>query len=277
MPDADSWDYNPDNSRATVSVEVQAPLRLEWNTPTLELVDANQAPASAPLTPGQMYTMSIGVTSIETGPVNYTCDDGAGNVFETIPVVIETRGQRATVSCTFEAQTGQTAVRLVPDDVDVSSVSRAPMQVRRCKTIPSRTSSARSAGFSVGQAFVLILIGVLVLGVIITRDRDEEVERDIFEYCPSCDGELEGDEDKCPHCGFNLAKARLQFHECHACGESIPDLMENCAYCGAPQDVASFFEQRSALSARSRWRSPSCRGGRGRRRDRERNRGLRQP
>ena len=94
---------------------------------------------------------------------------------------------------------------------------------------------------------MLILIGVLVLGVIITRDRDEEVERDIFEYCPSCDGELEGDEDKCPHCGFNLAKARLQFHECHACGESIPDLMENCAYCGAPQDVASFFEQRKRI------------------------------
>ena len=48
VADSDSWDYDPDNSRATVSIEVNAPLRLEWNTPTLELVDANQAPASAP-------------------------------------------------------------------------------------------------------------------------------------------------------------------------------------------------------------------------------------
>ncbi len=248
VPDADSWDYNPDNSRATVSVEVQAPLRLEWNTPTLELVDANQAPAAAPLTPGQMYTMSIGVTSIETGPVNYTCDDGAGNVFETIPVVIETRGQRATVSCTFEAQTGQTAVRLVPDDVDVSSVfTRAYASAAvQDDSITDEQRSLRGL-LSWAGLLVLILIGVLVLGVIITRDRDEEVERDIFEYCPSCDGELEGDEDRCPHCKFNLAKARLQFHECNDCGESIPDLMENCAYCGAPQDVASFFEQRKRI------------------------------
>jgi hypothetical protein len=248
VPDADSWDYNPDNSRATVSVEVQAPLRLEWNTPTLELVDANQAPAAAPLTPGQMYTMSIGVTSIETGPVNYTCDDGAGNVFETIPVLIETRGQRATVSCTFEAQTGQTAVRLVPDDVDVSSVfTRAYASAAvQDDSITDEQRSLRGL-LSWAGLLVLILIGVLVLGVIITRDRDEEVERDIFEYCPSCDGELEGDEDRCPHCKFNLAKARLQFHECNDCGESIPDLMENCAYCGAPQDVASFFEQRKRI------------------------------
>ena len=100
-----------------------------------------------------MYTMSIGVTSIETGPVNYTCDDGAGNVFETIPVVIETRGQRATVSCTFEAQTGQTAVRLVPDDVDVSSVFTRAYASAAVQDDSSRTSSARSAAFSVGQAF----------------------------------------------------------------------------------------------------------------------------
>ena len=252
VPDADSWDYNPDNSRATVSVEVQAPLRLEWNTPTLELVDVNQAPAEAPLTPGQTYTMAIGVTSVETGPVNYTCDDGAGNVFEVIPVVIETRGQRATVSCTFEAQTGQTAVRLVPDDVDVSSVFMRAYASAAVQD-DSITDEQRSLRGLLSWAglLVLVLIGVLVLGVIITRDRDEEVERDIFEYCPSCDGELEGDENKCPHCNFNLAKARLQFHECNACGESIPDLMENCAYCGAPQDVASFFEQRKRIERKA--------------------------
>jgi len=252
VPDADSWDYNPDNSRATVSVEVQAPLRLEWNTPTLELVDVNQAPAEAPLTPGQTYTMAIGVTSVETGPVNYTCDDGAGNVFEVIPVIIETRGQRATVSCTFEAQTGQTAVRLVPDDVDVSSVFMRAYASAAVQD-DSITDEQRSLRGLLSWAglLVLVLIGVLVLGVIITRDRDEEVERDIFEYCPSCDGELEGDENKCPHCNFNLAKARLQFHECNACGESIPDLMENCAYCGAPQDVASFFEQRKRIERKA--------------------------
>ena len=149
------------------------------------------------------------------------------------------------MACTFEAQTGQTSVRLVPDDVDVSPVyTRAYSSAEVVDdSITDEQRSLRGL-LSWAGLLVLVLIGVLILGVIITRDRDEEVERDIFEYCPSCDGELEGDEDKCPHCNFNLAKARLQFHECHACGESIPDLMENCAYCGAPQDVASFFEQR---------------------------------
>ncbi len=248
VPDVDSWDFDPDNSRATVTVQVSAPLRLAWNTPSLALVDASGAAASAPLTPGQSYTMSIGVTSVETGSVNYTCDDGGTTVFETVPVVIDTRGQRATVSCTFEAQTGQTAVRLVPDDVDVSSVySRAyPSAAVLDDSISDEQRSLRGL-LNWAGLLVLVLIGVLVLGVIITRDRDEEVERDIFEYCPSCDGELEGDEDRCPHCNFNLAKARLQFHDCRACGESIPDLMENCAYCGAPQDVASFFEQRKRI------------------------------
>ncbi|MGB0313894.1 MAG: hypothetical protein ACPGDD_08405, partial [Poseidonia sp.] len=88
------------------------------------------------------------------------------------------------------------------------------------------------------------LIGALVAAVILTREREEEVERDIYEYCPACDGELEGTEDRCPHCSFNLKKARNQFHDCHECGESIPDLMENCAYCGAEQDVSQFFERR---------------------------------
>jgi hypothetical protein len=96
----------------------------------------------------------------------------------------------------------------------------------------------------------LILIGALVAAVILTREREEEVERDIYEYCPACDGELEGTEDRCPHCVFNLKKARSQFHDCHECGESIPDLIENCAYCGAFQDVSSFFEQRERRERR---------------------------
>ena len=37
------------------------------------------------------------------------------------------------------------------------------------------------------------------------------------------------------HIAFNLRKARSQFHNCVECGESVPDLMENCPYCGAEQ------------------------------------------
>ena len=55
---------------------------------------------------------------------------------------------------------------------------------------------------------VAILIAIFVAAIWLTRESEEEVERDIFEYCPACDGELEGDENRCPHCSFNLAKAR---------------------------------------------------------------------
>jgi hypothetical protein len=49
---------------------------------------------------------------------------------------------------------------------------------------------------------------------------------------------------------FNLKKARNQFHDCHECGESVPDLLENCVYCGAAQDVSSFFERRERRERR---------------------------
>ena len=59
-----------------------------------------------------------------------------------------------------------------------------------------------------------------------------------------CDGELVGGEDRCPSCSFNLKKARRQFHDCTSCGESIPDLLSNCPYCGAEQDISLYFERR---------------------------------
>ena len=121
--------------------------------------------------------------------------------------------------------------------------------VRKLTVISSSTDDNVGEKSPVGTATLigiaaLILIAVLALAIWLTRDSDEEVERDIFEYCPACDGELEGDENRCPHCSFNLAKARKQFHSCHECGESVPDLMDNCPYCGAQQDVSSFFEKR---------------------------------
>ena len=99
---------------------------------------------------------------------------------------------------------------------------------------------------------IAVLIAIFVAAIWLTRKTEEEVERDIFDYCPACDGELEGDENRCPHCSFNLAKARKQFHACHACGESVPDLMDNCPYCGTEQDVSSFFERRREAAEENR-------------------------
>ena len=247
-----SYDANKQNSFASGTVLVESKLKLEWEYASLEVTDAEGDPATMPLRDGEAYTLTIGLTSQETGQANYTCQDSANTVLETMAVNVENRGDRASLSCTFSATASTTTVRMIPEDASISSAFQ-----RSFATLATTTgddTDGASSGLGTMALFglgALVLIGVLIAAVFLTREREEEVERDIYEYCPSCDGELEGDEDRCPHCVFNLKKARSQFHDCNECGESIPDLMENCAYCGAFQDVASFFERRERRERRS--------------------------
>ena len=239
-----SWDANSVNSKFTAFAKVDSKLKLDWELSSLNIVDAENEPATSPLLDGSSYTLSINMTSQETGSANFTCEDGTGTVLSTLSVNVEERNQRVSLSCTFTADAAMTTVRLIPSESSI-----ADLFTRSFTTVVvndgSEGASSSDAGtmtlFGIGA---LILIGVLVAAVLLTREREEEVERDIFDYCPACDGELEGVEDICPHCSFNLKKARSQFHECSECGESIPDLLENCAYCGAEQDVSSYFERR---------------------------------
>ncbi|MDE0556942.1 MAG: hypothetical protein OSB30_00540 [Candidatus Poseidoniaceae archaeon] len=244
VPHTTSWDSNPLNSLATGSISVEAPLRLQWVYTSISLTDITGNTASQPLQGGDSYTLSINMTSIETGNVSFDCKDGSGTLLETMFVTIEERGDRASVSCNFVASSPISTLRISPSDITVTSTfTRAFPTVATDDGATDAETSAKGTMVLLGGG-VLGLIALLVVAYILTREREEEVERDIFDYCPSCDGELEGVEDRCPHCSFNLKKARKQFHDCHECSESIPDLMEDCPYCGAKQDVSSFFEQR---------------------------------
>ena len=246
-----SWDANKQNSFATGSILVESKLKLEWEYASLELLDAENNVATMPLADGAAYTLSIGLTSQETGVANYTCQDSSNTVLSTLAVDIVNRGDRGQLSCTFTATASTTTVRLIPEDASISSSFSRSFPTLATTTGNDGADGSSEAGTVTLFALVAVgLIAALVVAVILTREREEEVERDIFEYCPACDGELEGTEDRCPHCSFNLKKARNQFHDCHECGESIPDLMENCAYCGAYQDVSSFFERRERRERR---------------------------
>jgi hypothetical protein len=244
VPHTTSWDSNPLNSLATGSISVEAPLRLQWVYTSISLTDISGNTASQPLQGGDSYTLSINMTSIETGNVSFDCIDGSGTLLETMFVTIEERFDRASISCNFIASSPISTIRISPSDITVTSTfTRAfPTAATDDGATDAETSAKGTAALLGGGVFGLIAL--LVVAYILTREREEEVERDIFDYCPSCDGELEGVEDRCPHCSFNLKKARKQFHECHECLESIPDLMEDCPYCGTAQDVSSFFEQR---------------------------------
>ena len=244
VPHTTSWDSNPLNSLATGSISVEAPLRLQWVYTSISLTDITGNTASQPLQGGDSYTLSINMTSIETGNVSFDCIDGSGTLLETMFVTIEERGDRASVSCNFVASSPISTIRISPSDITVTSTfTRAFPTAATDDGATDAETSAKGTATLLGGG-VLGLIALLVVAYILTREREEEVERDIFDYCPSCDGELEGVEDRCPHCSFNLKKARKQFHECHECLESIPDTYEDCPYCGAKQDVSSFFEQR---------------------------------
>ena len=245
VPLSNSYDENPQNSYANGSVEVTAQLRLAWSMTSMELVDSDQETAEVPLMGGEEYTVSIKLASQETGSVNYSCENEIGEQFEIINVVVSTPGQIVTVQCTFTASAPYTNINLIPDDQSVSST-----QIWNWESKESSSNIADDAGSMTFQTagmiaiICVILIAVLIGAVILTREVEEEVERDIFDYCPACDGELKGGEDRCPWCTFNLKKARKQFHDCDKCGESIPDLLSNCPYCGADQDVTKYFEQR---------------------------------
>ena len=239
-----SSDSNLANNIAENTISVKADLRLEWAPSSLQLLDSNGDEASYPLDEGDNYTISINLTSQELGEISFDCLNGKNELISTTEINVSTVGKTVTLECEFTAIAPLSSIQLRPSDpTKVTSTYTRQFSTAFSSTEDSAEQSKSGTMTLIGFGAV-ILIAILGLAIWFTRESEEEVERDIFEYCPACDGELEGDESRCPHCAFNLNKARKQFHKCHECGESVPDLMDNCPYCGAQQDVSSFFERR---------------------------------
>ena len=242
---SNSFDANPFNSNASGEVNVTAQLRLTWSKTSSSLVDSDGEPASTPLIAGEEYTVEIKLGAQETGSVNYSCENELGDVFDIIEVEVTSENPIVAVQCTFKASAPYTNINLIPSDPLVSTTMIWNWDSK--ETGSNVADDAGSMSFQTAgmiAVICLVLIVVLIAAVILTRETEEEVERDIFDYCPACDGELDGAEDRCPSCSFNLKKARKQFHDCATCSESIPDLLSNCPYCGAHQDISLYFERR---------------------------------
>ena len=244
-PAGDSLDRDLTNNIATNSISVESKLVLNWAGSSLRILDLNRESVELPLDEGEEYIFAINLTSQELGDLTIDCYDATSNsLIVTIPVNVSEISQKVSLECQFTATAPSTTIQMTPSDPAVTST-----YTRKLSTTSTVSESVEGENSGMGTAAliglaVLSLLVIFGLAIWLTRESEEEVERDIFEYCPACDGELEGDESRCPHCNFNLAKARKQFHSCHECGESVPDLMDNCPYCGAEQDVSSFFEQR---------------------------------
>ena len=224
IPSLGTTDRDLSNNVATNSITVESGLVLNWAGSSLRILDEGANPVDLPLVEGQQYTFAINLTSQELGELDIYCEDAAQNTnLATINVNVSTIGQKVSIECNFIASAPSTTIQLVPSDPAVTNT-----YIRKLTTISTTNNDADGEQSGMGTAALIgigvaILIAIFAAAIWLTRETDEEVERDIFDYCPACDGELEGDENRCPHCSFNLSKARKQFHACHACGESVPD------------------------------------------------------
>ena len=96
-----SWDANKQNSYASGTVLVESKLKLDWEYSSLQLFDAENNVPTMPLADGAVYTLSVNMTSTETGQANYTCQDGGNTVLSSLSVTVGQRGERVSLSCTF--------------------------------------------------------------------------------------------------------------------------------------------------------------------------------
>ena len=238
-----SYDSNINDNTAFGSVSLHSNLRLRFLQES-----ESWTPAHTPLVVGNTYTYTVEIVSDEgTGSEVFTClDHGEGEVLSTISLNFTTSEGNNTVLCTFKAvNTGSFELYIVPAGSSVATWTAAwSISATSNVEVVSETSNFTAATFLFIFAGLLLII-ILGAAIQLTRVNSEEGERETYDYCPSCDGEIEGDEEVCPYCEFNLVEGLSQFHDCSSCNSNIPDVIEYCPYCGTVQDVSSFFERRT--------------------------------
>ena len=239
IPDNPSHDSNLADNTATGSVQLVSDLRLRF-------LSDESWDNGLPLKIGVETTYSISVTSDEgAGIETFVCYAPLGTEVDRTVVNLASTGSEDTVQCT-----------ITPDKAGDLQLAIIALN----GTVPSKTSlwtviadsgesiNPEEANRELGVALMILLgitgIIVLIAAIFLTRRVMEETERETFELCPACGGEIEGDEEICPHCDFQLTSGFSRFHDCEECGTSIPSAMDHCPYCGAVQDVSSHYERR---------------------------------
>ena len=244
-PLSNSYDSDTSDSETSVSITVSDTLSLTFqpSTGALTTNTATGAPAHAPLKYGSTYAYTITLTSSGEGNETLVCSTGGGAELGQTSVSIA-NGESAMVTCIFKIeQTTPYSINIVASFGTAPTHSRTWQVSSSGADIVSDDQSFGNLAMILGFSAV-VFVGILIASFVLTRERDEEVERDIFDYCPACDGEIEGEEKLCPHCSFNLARARRRFHDCATCNENIPSMISHCPFCGAEQDLSIHFEKR---------------------------------
>ena len=238
----DSHDANLDDNTAFGSVTLHSSLTLRFRQET-----ESWTPSDTPLVYGTTYIYTIEVTATEgSGDETFTCLDHLDNrVLSSNRSTFTGAGDSHYVICTFLAEeTGPFELYIVPEGGTVATWTSSWTISATGQGEYESNDNSVTQGAILFIVAAILLIAVLAAAWVLTRTSEEEAERETFDYCPTCDGEIEGDEEICPHCDFDLAAGQSQFHDCSKCNSNIPDLMDHCPYCGEVQDVSSFYEKR---------------------------------
>jgi len=200
-----------------------------------------------PLHPGYEYVYSIDVVASQSsGSETFECrDNNRGVTFDVETLQFE-EGETKSLSCEIDIEEnlrGSIELTIISYGGSTSSYSKI-WNIESSDDQSSTESENRST-----TVILLILGGALAIisliaAVILTRRGLANTERETWALCPACEGEIEGDEDTCPYCDFNLDIARSKFHDCESCNATIPSMMEHCPYCGEGQDLSSHYDRR---------------------------------
>ena len=240
VANSNSYDSSTEDNTATGSVQLVSDLKIRF------LSDESWSVAP-PLRPNELAVYSVTVTAQEgAGIETFVCrDQSTGVDLGTTVVNLPQVGDNDIVTCEVTpTQVGDLQLAIIALNGTVPSKTSVWTVAALTEEQIDPNEANRTLGFTL--LIVLGLLGILALvaAVILTRRVIENTERETFDLCPACGGEIEGDEEACPYCDFELRKGFQKFHDCGNCGSPVPSSMDNCPYCGAGQEVSDHYEQR---------------------------------
>ena len=242
---SNSYDRIESDNSAMGSVTLNSDLQLRF----LVNSEAWNQPGVPPLKTGITYIYSIDVIAdVGEGEETFDCVDRSTNAIlnTTGPHIFDSADDSAnkhTIRCRVTVlEPGLIELSVTPHGTSVTPHAKAWEVVRA----DGDTPNGNDESLSILLFFVAGIVGLIVLvaAVILTRRGLADAERETYELCPACDGELEGDEDICPHCDFDLSVGRTKFHDCAECNATIPSMLDHCPYCGSAQDIGAHYTRR---------------------------------
>ena len=240
VANSNSYDSSTEDNTATGLVQLVSDLKIRFLSDESWSVDP-------PLRPNELAVYSVTVTAQEgSGVETFVCRDQlTGSDLGTIVVNFPQVGDNDIVTCEVTpTQVGDLQLAIIALNGTVPSKTSVWTVAALTEEQIDPTEANRTLGFTL--LIVLGILGILALvaAVILTRRVIENTERETFDLCPACGGEIEGDEETCPYCDFGLRKGFEKFHDCGNCGSPVPSSMDHCPYCGAGQEVSDHYERR---------------------------------